>query len=93
MKGAPNKVAVLLGGDLALAMYPDTAGVPDHLADHVLGQLVSWTILLHGELGVGLATYRPLRYIVRPFVGVHAGRSIAESGEYRTVIIIMLVSR
>lgn len=85
MEGAPDEVAVLLGGDLALAVYPDAAGVSDYLAHHVLGQLVPRSILLYGELGVGFATYRPLRYIVRPFVRVHTGGGVAKSGRYGTL--------
>lgn len=79
VKRPPDEVAVLLGGDLALAVDADAAGVADHFADHVFGALVpAAAALLNGELGVGLAADRPLGDVVGPLVRVHAGRGVAE---------------
>ena len=69
-----DKITEFLGGDLALTPDTNTARVPDDLAHHVLrlaGRCVS--VLLP------LPTYRPLGDIVRPHVGSHTGRSLAET--------------
>lgn len=79
MESPPDKIAVLPRGDPALSVYPDAARMPDDLADHVLGQLVLGPLLDRAlRLGVGLAADRPLGDVVRPLVGVHARRGVAE---------------
>ena len=80
VEGAPDKLAVLGGGDLALAPDPDAAGVPDDLADHVLCRPMAagLQVLLHVRLP---PADRPLGDVVRPDVRGHRGRCLAVPAE------------
>ena len=72
MKSSSDEHAILFGGDLALPADADAAGMPDDLADHVLGRLTL------DALDVSLPPAdRPLRDVVRPDVGRHGGRGFA----------------
>ena len=80
MENTFNKITEFLGSDLALTPDAYTAGVADHLADHVLR-------LTRGRVRVllPLATYWPLGDVIRPHVRSNARRGLAEteSEEYR----------
>lgn len=85
MESPPNKVTVLLSGNSALSMNSDTARVPDHFANHMFGQFVTWGALVSaigcrvGDLIVGFAADRPLGDVVGPFVRVNTSRGITIS--------------
>ena len=81
MENTFNKITEFLGSDLTLTPDAYTAGVADHLADHVLR-------LARGRVRVflPLATYWPLGDVIRPHVRSNARRGLAEtesSEEYR----------
>ena len=74
MENTFDKITEFFGCNLALAPDPDAAGLPDDLADHVLGL---------GGRGVRvllpLPTDRPLGDVVRPHVRRHAGGGLAKT--------------
>ena len=76
MEGAPDKLAVLGGGDLALAPDPDAAGVPDDLAYHVLCRPVAAGLQVLFNVSLAAAD-RPLGDVVGPDVRGHRGWSFA----------------
>ena len=74
MEDPLDKITELLGCNLALAPDPDTAGMSDDLADHVLGLAGRSVRVL-----LPLPTDRPLGDVVRPHVGGNTGRGLAET--------------
>ena len=74
MEDSLDEITEFFSCNLALAPDPDTARVPDDLADHVLG-LAGWSV---GVL-LPLPTDRPLGDVVRPHVGGNTGRGLAET--------------
>ena len=74
MENTLYKITEFFGGDLTLALDTNAAWVTNHLAHHVLrltGGRV--TVLLP------LPADRPLGDVIRPHIGSHAGRSLAET--------------
>lgn len=87
MKSSFNEIAIFFSGYFTLSMDANAARMADHLAHHMLGQFIArLVLLLYGELRIGFPTYWPFGYVVGPFVRVYASRSIAKSGEKRSLL-------
>ena len=78
MEDSLDEITEFFSCNLALAPDPDTAGMSDDLADHVLGLAGRGVRVL-----LPLPTDRPLGDVVRPHVGSHAGRGLAETERRR----------
>lgn len=83
MESPPHKIAVLPRRDAALSVDTDAAWVTYDFAHHVLRELVFRSPSLDGRLrlGICLPADRPFGDVVGPFVGVHAGRGVAEPAD------------
>ena len=74
MEDSLDEITEFFSCNLTLAPDPNTAGVSDDLADHVLGLAGRSVRVL-----LPLPTDRPLGDVVRPHVRRHAGRGLAET--------------
>ena len=75
MEDSLDEITEFFSCNLALPPDPDTAGMSDHLADHVLGLAGRGVRVL-----LPLPTDRPLGDVVRPDVRRHGGRGLAVAG-------------
>ena len=74
MEDSLDEITEFFSCNLALSPDPNTAGMSDDLADHVL-RLTGRSV----RVLLPLPTNRPLGDVVRPYVGRHAGWGLAET--------------